>query len=409
MKDDLYNSMGHKCPPAVEDPARQPNPPNHEECASPVPPKQAPRPDAPAKCPEPDCCCHCPSPPGSTSNCLEKLIETQNDDITAADKAKFKAELVQILEKAKAAKELYTRELYDGLKATWIEQDAKIADMIRRLECSVRCWDCILECHICPLLYKLHAAEKWLYDDEKRYAAVNDLYDQQYWLEREHGARERKVKRIRDVIKVWESPKVSIETALKDNKKLIDTNDPLIGTQPGKVIYEIFFELVPRHLAIAPPADVAETKIDKRYTEFCDCGTWDPDDCCGPNVAVPGFRQRIIPPQAYLIKPDDYFDLMCCLIDKKFKPANDDLIDANLQLALLRSEIKRFEDAIGAGWQARLKAEANGAIPILPDCCEYEHKHDCDKEKSKYDGPKKEKEKGDEKKEEYPNGDDQAA
>jgi len=406
MKDDQYNSMGHKCPPSVEDPAPQPNPPNHEECAVPTPPKQAPRPEPPGKCPEPECCCHCPKPPGSTSSCLEKLIETQNDDLTAADKAKFKADLVKILENAKKAKEEYTREVYDSLKATWIEQDTKIADMIRRLECNVRCWECLLECHVCPLLYKLHAAEKWLYDDEKRYPAVNDLLDQQYWLQREVGLRQRKVDRVREVVKVWESPKASIDSALKDNKKLYDALDPLVGTQSGKVIYELFFELVPRHLAIAPPADVAETKIDNRYTEFCDCGKWDADDCCGPNVAIPGYRQRIIPPQAYLIKPDDYFDLMCCLIDKKYRPANDDLIDANLQLALLQAEIKRYETAIGAGWQARLKAEASGAIPVLPDCCEYEHKHDCDKDKPEEDNPQQRQ--PEDEKDGYPKGDDQA-
>jgi hypothetical protein len=393
MKENLRKPLGHECPPAVENPAKQPNPPNHQECDVPVPPGQAPHPEEPSKCPEPSCCCKCPTPPGSTSNCLEELVEGQIGDLGAADKAKFKAELVKILETAKKAKQEYTRDKYDELKDNWIKEDTRIADVIRRLECAVWCWECVLECHVCPLLYDLHKAEKWLYDDEKRYDTVHDLYDKRYWLERERAVRQRKLNRIKDVLKAWESPAASIQKAMDDTRKLLDAIETLLGTQPGKAVYDLFFRVIPLHLAIAPPAGIAETQIDKRYTEFCDCGEWGPDDCCGPDIALRGFRERLLPPQAYIINPDDFFNLICCLVDKKYRPANDDLIDADLQLAKLASEIDRYEKAIGPGWQAEFEKNAKAAIPSVIDCCDYEqkHDHDCDKEKYGEEAPKPEK------------------
>lgn len=407
MNENLRKSVGHECPPTVE-PAPQPNPPKDSSaCPRPPKPPDAPKPKKPGDCPKPDCCCKCDQP-GTTVDCLEKFVVAQEGDVGAADKAKLKAELVKLVETTKKARQDYTREKYDELVDKWKKQDVLIADLLRKLECAVSCWKCILECHVCPLLNDLHYSEKWLYNDGELYDKVHDLYDQRYWLDGYREQAELTLNRIKNVLKAWESPATSIEKVINADDKDIEAIGKLIGSQPGKAIYDVFFRLVPFHLAIAPPKDVAETKIDKRFTEFCDCGDRAPDDCCGPDVGERSFRKRLIPPQAYLINPDDYFKLICCLIESRYEPAANTVIEINIQIDKLKSEIERHEKAIGPGWQAEFEKNAKAAIPSVIDCCEYEqeHDHDCDKKKYGQEDPKQEGE--DEKKQENPNQYDQA-
>src|SRR4029079_14917965 len=105
----------------------------------------------------------------------------------------------------------------------------------------------------------------------------------------------------------------TIEKILNDNKTAIDAAGKSMASDAGKVVYDVFFRLVPMHLAIAPPAaSGTTTTIGKEYTEFCKCDTGTPDDCCGPDVGEGTLRQRLIGPQPYLIDPNDYFKIICC-------------------------------------------------------------------------------------------------
>src|SRR5947209_2790773 len=98
---------GHECPPPPENPADQPKPPGNK-CAD-LPITTPPKLDDPPKCPDPPC--ECPSkPPSSGPDCLQELIDNENAEITAADRAKaFKTDLEALLAKAKAAAQEYNR------------------------------------------------------------------------------------------------------------------------------------------------------------------------------------------------------------------------------------------------------------------------------------------------------------
>lgn len=381
MTENAHRHPGHDCPPEV-DPADQPNKPP-DEISTCEPPSDPPGvPDLPTidPCPGRDPRCNCPDTPGESSNCLEKLISAENGDTGAADKAKFKDELNKLLETAKKAGQEYSREKYDELVDKWVKFDAEIAELLRKFECAVWCWKCVLDCHVCPLLHELFYAQKRLYDDHQM-PVIHDLLDQKYWLDRERIVRERRLNQIKEVLKAWESPVTSIDKALNDNRKLIDTMSPLVASQPGKVIFDLFFRLIPLHLAIAPPAGPkTTTKIDKKFTEFCDCGTHDDDNCCGPDVSYGSFRSRLIPPQAYLIHPNDYFKVLCCLVTSRYKPAAEAMIALDQQVAKVNADIDRDKKAIGAGWQVEFEKNAKAAIPSVIDCCEYEKENDYDQQ-----------------------------
>lgn len=365
---------GHDCPPQVN-PADQPKPPGDKDKCEKFPETTAPEPKEPELCPEPDDCCQCPPKPGSDSNCLEKLLTEQAGDQAEADKAKaFKAELEALLAKAKTANDDYTRDKFKKLRDEWKKQDAAIAELIRKLVCAVPCWHCIIECHVCPLLNEIHYAEKRLYDDGVLYTETHDLYDLQYWLTRDKDAKDRRAKRIKAVLTAWEKPAQTIEKALNDNKALIDAASKVIGSEPGKAIYDVFLRLIPLHLAIAPEASVNwTTGIDKKFTDFCNCNKGTPDDCCGPDVGELSLRQRLIGPQPYLIDPNDYFKIICCLVEKRYQPAQQALSKAESELAKVESRIARAKAQLEDGLK-NFEKNAKGAIPSVIDCCDYEPK-----------------------------------
>jgi hypothetical protein len=361
---------GHECPPPAEDPAEQPKPPG-DEC-QPLPETTPPTFEDPEKC-KPDPACKCPVPPGNDENCLEKLIAEQTKEITAADKAKtFKADLEALLAKAKVASADYTQDKYLKLVKQWEEQDAQIAELVRKLVCAVPCWRCIIECYVCTLLYEIQFAQKKLQGDGTWCTEVHDLQDLLYWYTRDRAVKQRTFTRIKDVLAVWEKPAQTIAKALTDNAKLIADLGKLLGSEATKVVYDVFLELIPLHLAIAPPADSGYvTKIGKQYTEFCQCGEPEPDDCCGPNVGEPSLRQRLIGPQPYLINPADYFKVICCLVLKRYGPAKDQLGKADAAVITTENEIKRLTAFVDSSLK-NFDATARGAIPTVVDCCDFE-------------------------------------
>ncbi len=382
MTNYMHKHTGRECPPLPEYPADQPKPPGDGTGCDDLPTTTPPELHPPTPCPPPDPCCQCPTPPGSGSNCLEDLITQQTADIASLQQENaFTQELSKLLDTAKKASQAYTRDKYNELVETWQKEDVDIAELIRKLVCAVPCWHCILDCFVCPLLNELHTDEKWLYDDGKLTTTVNDLYDLQYWRTRDRSVKDRRLTRIKNVLKAWETPATTIEKALNDNRALIDSLGPFIGPHPGKAIYDVFLVLIPRHLAIAPPATdpALRTTIDKKFTEFCPCDEGNPDDCCGPDVGELSFRQRLVEPMPYLIDPNTYYDLICCLVKKRYAPAKDALSQADAELVKLNDRIARYEKAIGDGWQADFEKNARAAIPSDINCCDYEkNDHDGD-------------------------------
>jgi hypothetical protein len=377
------------------DQPRKPHPPAGDKKCK-LEPQKPPDLKEPDKCKDPPC--DCPKGPSLTSNCIEELIATQAKEIAAAEKAKtFKADLEALLGKAKTASQDYTQEKYEKLGKLWAEQDSEIVELIRKLDCTVDCWRCVIDCIICPKINELQIAQQKLYAGPlyTTVSEVRNLYDLQYWHQRDKDQKERNFNRIKSVLAAWEKPAQTIEKILADNAKLIADSVKNLGTEPGKVIYDVFFRLVPMHLAIAPTGDSKwKTKILKEWTDFCPCDKGTPcegetpcddetfkdektpkDDycCCGPNVGEWSLRERLIGPQPYLVDPNDYFPLVCCLVEQWYEPAKTELANAEADLAGVDDKIKGLKAQIENGLKSFDK-DAKGAIPGVVDCNNYKSK-----------------------------------
>lgn len=371
MTDYKRQQTGHECPPP-EDPADQPHPPGSGEDCQDLPSTTPPTLQEPTPCP-PDPDCKCPPRPSSTPNCLEDLIAKQAAALAAADKAKaFKTDLEALLTKARTAAQDYTRDKYEKLIKQWVEEDTAIVELIRKLVCAVPCWRCVIECYVCQLINDLHYAEVWLYGDGTLYADAHNLYDLLYWHTRDKEAKERRYLRIKSVLAAWEKPAQTIEKILNDNKALIENGGKSLGSEAGKAVYDVFLKLIPAHLAVAPPRGSQwTTKISKEYTEFCDCDKGKPDDCCGPDVGEWSLRRRLIGPQPYLVDPNDYFKIICCLVEKRYGPAQETLTKAEAELVKVQDQINRFKTQIENGLKS-FEKDAKGAIPSVINCSDYE-------------------------------------
>ena len=361
---------GHCCP-GDDGPAGQPKLPTAGTCAPPDTSKDPKLPPISCikACPQ---VCKCPPPPASTSNCFDKLIADQARAINEAERAKsFKADLEALLQKAKAAQEDYTSEKYLLLLERWKQQDRDIAEVIHRIVCAAPCWRCQIECQVCTLFNKVRELELQLKGSpDKRCDKAYSLYDQRHWQERDLAFKQVTFDRIKRVLTVWEKPAADIEAVLNENQKLMGTIKEL-ASDSAKRLYDVFIRLVPLHLSIAPPASTAVTVIDKKYTELCCCGAApEPDDCCGPDVGEQSMRMRMLDRHAYLVAPDQYFSIICCLVNSRYLPAKDALAKAESDLKNTDGEIKRIGDEIKARMDSIEKdAKAELAKPF--DCSIY--------------------------------------
>jgi hypothetical protein len=88
-------------------------------------------------------------------------------------------------------------------------------------------------------------------------------------------------------------------------------------------------------------------------------------------------RQQLIQPKPYLINPNEYYKLICCLVKKFYGPAKDALSEAaaRLEEANLRVDTakKQYEEGL-----KNFGTIAGGAIPKVIDCCDYEKDRDDD-------------------------------
>lgn len=360
---------GGQCEPG-EDPAGQPKDPG-DTCDK-LPESEPPVLEEPEKCPEPPC--NCPKGEDPKSNCLDDMIAQQASALAEAERTKvFKADLEALLAKAKVARQEYTADKHQKLLDEWQRQDGLIVELIRKLVCAVPCWWCVIECHICPLLYAIRYREQKLYGDGTLYPQVHTLYDLRYWHERNRDAKKRVFDRVKSVLAVWEKPAQTIEKALADDAKLIADAGKFLAPDAAKLVYDVFLRLVPMHLAIAPPASVLATAIDKEYTKFCECDQGSPDDCCGPDVGQASVRQRLVGPQPYLIDPNQYFSVICCLVKERYEPAKTALAKAEAAFQSVDAEIKRYLAEIDERVKS-FEKDAKGAIPSAIDCCSYEQR-----------------------------------
>ncbi|HZR83924.1 MAG TPA: hypothetical protein VFD92_22705 [Candidatus Binatia bacterium] len=366
MTEHTNTQSGQDCKPQAN-PAPQPHGPGDcKDLTEPTPPELT-----TDKCPPPDSCCNCPPPPTTTPDCLEKLITSQAELEAKGEKAKeFRKDLEDFLAKAKKAADDYTRKWYDDEVDKWEKLDRDISELLRTVVCTVPCWRCIIECYVCPLINDVIYAERRLYDDGEFYDTVHDLYDLRYWYGRQRDAKQRQADRIAKVLAAWEKPAQTIDKAIADNRTLYESAKKSLGTDPSKTVYDVFFKLIPMHLAIAPPASRSTTVIDKKYTEFCPCDEGEPDDCCGPDVGEPSVRQRLVGPQPFLVDPNDYFALICCLVEKRYRPVKDALADATARYQSVDDEITRNLNLIKDRLDPKsFEKAAKGAIPSVVDCC----------------------------------------
>ena len=357
---------GQGCPPDGH-PADQPgaNPDTCQDWDSSDPPKR----DKPNDCPPVDKTkCKCPPGPKSDTTCFDQLIADQATKQALGEKAKdFKADLVAFLGKAKAAMQDYTRDRYNDLLTRWEQEDHRICDALRIMECNVPCWTCILDCYICPVLNDLHNTEKWLCGDGSICTSDKSLYDVYYWYQRDFDRKSRRFDRIKAILGAWEKPYATLDKALADNGKLLDG---VSSAQAVKQIYDLLLRIVPMHLAIAPPASVKATCIDKRFTEICTCDAGDPKWCCGIDFGKPSFRQRLIGPQPYLIDPNDYFKLICCIVEKRYAKAKEDLAAADAALQEKKNLLDTLQAQIDDGIK-NFEKNVKAALPSAIDCCDY--------------------------------------
>jgi len=369
MTENTRQQSEHECAPYPKDPADQPHPPGTpDKCKGEPEPTKPPTLTDPTPCPEEEC--DCSDGPSTTPTCLEELIAEQAAEIAAIEKAKaFKTDLEGLQTKATAASKAYTREVYEKLVKLWVEEDDAIAELIRKLVCAVPCWRCVIECYVCrPIINKVRDAEQWLYRDGPDFHVYN-LYDVLYWRQRDKDTKERRFNRIKSVLEAWATPAKTIEAILNDNKGRIEAACKSLCPDAGKVVFDVFLRLVPLHLAIAPPRDSAwKTKIAKEYTQFCKCDTGKPDDCCGPDVGEWSLRQRLIGPQPYLIDPNAYLDLICCLVRTRYGPAKEALAKAESEVVTVTNKINSKKTLI-ENWSKSFDKDVKDTLPSAIKCC----------------------------------------
>jgi hypothetical protein len=343
------------------DPGQQP--PQKPDCETKLPETTPPKPPDPPECKNPCCCPHGPAP---KPNCLEDLIQDQAEEIAKAEKAKqFKTELEALLTKAQAAAQDYTRATYDRLVKDWKDQDEAIVDIIQKVVCGVPCWECVIECYICPILNEMRDAEWHLYGEEKLYATASTYYDVLYWHQQDRDVKERRFNRIKSVLAAWEKPAQTIEKILGANNLLLAEIKKALDSP--NTIFDLFLKLIPQHLAIAPAG--TPSKIDEKYTAFCKCDTGEPDNCCIRDAGMNkwSLRKKWLGPQPYLVDPQIYIDIICCLVKHRYAPAQEALSDAEAAVLTAENDIKRAKAIIENGLKD-FEKNSKGAIPLVIDC-----------------------------------------
>ena len=334
--------------------------------------EKPPKLDDPKPCPSK---CNCPATPPATQTCFDTLIEGQAKLVNEAEQAKtFKAELEELLKQAKAAKLAFTRVKFMDFSKRWDALDKEIVSVIEFVTCNVKCWECVVECEICQLLNTIHEIELKLDGPGTLIGTAYSQEDLHYWHSRNAAQKEVAFLRIKGVLAAWSDPAKTIETNLAANEKLVKA---LRSMDPAEALLKLFMVLIPLHLAIAPRP--ITTGIAEKYRELCNCYPGVPDDCCGPDVGIPSSRQRLVSPQAYIVDPDNFFEILCCLATERYLPAKNQLTSAKSDLAAVEVMIARLRADLERRKNSFIEDYlANVLSPI--DCKNYTSKDgdDCD-------------------------------
>lgn len=313
-------------------------------------------------CPQP-CCCP-PGPGGDGFACLTDLIRDQSSLAEQATAAKEFGEALRALQdKAITARTQYTRAKFEALTRAWTDQDAQIATLAQQIGCAVKCWKCLLECRLCTLLYDIRVLERRLHGTGTYHETVDTLEEMAQWHGRNRAERQAVLDRIAALLAAWQDPVKNIEDALERDRALIDAIKPMIAADPAGAVYALFVKLIPTHVAIQPrgPDGKGRTSIDPDFIHICDCDTPDVDDCCGPDTGERSVRHRLLPPLPYLVDPDAFFDVLCCLIKERYLKANEALSRARADHEQAKQEVERVQalvkaktDALEADFMAEL-------------------------------------------------------
>lgn len=350
---------GNNCEPEND----QPGTPTQGKC-DPLP-QTCPPPDLPDP-PVRPAACNCPGKPPETKTCFDDLIAAQAIELSRADQAKvFKAELEDILKKANAVKLSYSRAKYEEFKNRWDKEDEDIITAIEIVTCNIKCWWCVIECEVCRLFYAIEDLDMEINGKGKLSVKAQSLLDLQYWHQRNREAKNAQFQRIDAVVKAWNKPVETIDKALIENDKFLKTVRQL---DPVDALIPLLLKVIPLHLAIAPRP--IKTKINNKYIRLCDCDRGDVDDCCGPDTGMPSILQQQLGPQAYIVDPDDYFGILCCLVKERYVPAKEQLAVATSQLGTVNDKITRKKAELESRKKDPLgDALRNIARPV--DCSKY--------------------------------------
>jgi hypothetical protein len=328
----------------------------------------------PPKLPEPEQCpqpCCCPGGGGSAGSCLDALITEQSQIADKAAMAKdFADELRTLQGKMVSARANYTLEKYKALLKDWHDQDAAIGKLAEDVACSVKCWECLLECRLCPLLYEIRDLETRLNGTGVFATQVDTLRELACWHERNRDERQAVFDRIKAVLAAWENPAKSLEDVLTANKALIDTVRGMLSTDAGGAIYALFVQLIPTHWAIRPRGDESKKSKVAPFVDICTCGDTDVDECCGPDTGLGTPLQRLRGPLPYLVDPDALADLLCCLVTERYLPAKELLAEAFAQFENAKQNVERTVAQIKAKTDA-LEATFKAELPTPIDCTQY--------------------------------------
>ncbi|MBU8974543.1 MULTISPECIES: hypothetical protein [unclassified Lysobacter] len=351
------------CPPAE---------PTEPRC-TPFPTREPPKLPDPIDCPVP-CCCP-PGPGGNGGSCLDSVIAAQSQLADKAAMAKdFADELRALQDKMVAARAGYTREKFTGLSKRWNEQDAAIGKLASDVACSVSCWECLLECRLCPLLYEIRTLERRLNGYGNYPTSVDTLRELASWHERNRDDRQAVYDRIKAVLAAWEDPATTLDEVLTANQALLDSARAQLSTDPAAAIYTLFVKLIPAHWAIRPRGEgMAKPKVEP-YAHICTCGNEDPDECCGPDTSAGTVIERLRAPLPYLIDPNGLADLLCCLVTERYLPAKELLAEAHALLENAKQDLERTAAQIKSkteALEASFMAELSGPI----DCGPYRKKN----------------------------------
>jgi hypothetical protein len=283
-------------------------------------------------------CCNCPSTPPTSETCFDTLIAQETVELKKAELAKsFKAELEDRLKKATAAKQGYSRAKYDEFGKRWDAADKEIVNAIHIVTCNLDCWWCLIDCEFCSLIHVIRELQKQLDGDGTPMKDIHSLRDLQYWHQRNRDARAAQFDRFKKVLDAWNNPAATIDQALQANDKVIKSIRTL---EPAEAMLQVLTKVIPLHLAIAPRDKASE--IPSKYIDLCCGDRGDPDNCCGVDVGVLSVRiQELVGPQAYIVDPDNYMHILCCLVEKRYLPAKQQLATAESDLAAINDEITR--------------------------------------------------------------------